>query len=93
METTKVKIEITATDTVGREESINLRVERMTAFKLTKSEDLFEKLRDLLDIDEQLQYYGQSARYFSKSQCRKIEGFLDLCFHKFYNYSLKIKML
>lgn len=93
METTKVKIEITATDTVGREENINLIVDRMTAFKLTEAECFSEKLRDLLDIDEQLQYYGQSARYFSKSQSRKIEGFLDLCFHKFYNYSLEIKML
>lgn len=94
---TRVKVTITAEDRIGREESITLMLDTLTAERLEKAANntfpdgspasfLREELNDLEDMAK----YGQGS--LSPSQYRRLDDFDDLIYHKFYNYKLSIKV-
>jgi hypothetical protein len=86
----RVKVTITATDNVGREEQITLMLEASTAKRLEKAANnttpdgmpdiyLRQELNELED-----------DRYLSPSQYHRLNDFDELIYHKFYNYTLSI---
>lgn len=94
----KTKVTITAEDRIGREESITLMLDYLTAKRLEKAANntfpdgkpasyLREELNDLKYIAK---YYGQGG--LSSSQYRRLKDFDDLIYHKFYNYELSIEI-
>lgn len=79
------KVTITATDEIGRKESITLKLEKSTANKLKDS--VYEYLNWLR---EEFEYnYKERSTKLSKKQYYKIEKFFDLIRCKFYKYTLK----
>lgn len=84
----KVKIEIIATDKIGREESIRLIVSKKIASRLMNAENVRYELSYIEDIAHA---YGCKKAGISESQYRKIRTFDNLIYHKFYNYSLEVK--
>lgn len=93
----RVKVTITAEDRIGREESITLMLDTLTSKRLEKAANntfpdgrpcslLREELNELEDMAK----YGQGS--LSPSQYRRLDDFDDLIYHKFYNYTLSIKV-
>lgn len=96
----KVKTIITATDKIGRTESITLMLKVSTAKRLEQA-SLIEDLSDDYDLRTELSrmeddtkermsmptYY---AGYLSPSQYRRLLDFETLIYNKFYNYKLTI---
>lgn len=100
----KVKVTITATDRVGRKESITLMLEELTAKRLEKAanhttpdgmpdSDLRQELSELEDdTKERMSMPVYCPGYLSPSQYRRLNDFEDIIYHKFYKYSLSIKV-
>ena len=98
----KVKTTITATDNVGREESITLMLEASTAKRLEKAANnttpdgmpdsyLRQELNELEDDTKQrMSMPVYCPGYLSPSQYRRLNDFDELIYHKFYNYTLSI---
>lgn len=78
------KVTITATDEIGRKESITLKLEKSAANKLKDS--VYEYLNWLREEYEY--YHREKSTKLSKKQYYKIEKFVELIRCKFYNYSL-----
>lgn len=98
----KVNVKITATDRIGRTESIKLSLNSKTAKILMDAAsmvypdgspctELKDELNRLMDICRENGRANQNWVYFTRTQYYKIRDFLDLVFHKFYNYTLDIK--
>ena len=95
----KKKVTITATDRIGRTESITLVLSAKTAERLQKAsqehDDLGEKndyplfcaLNAIYDRFVEAQGYPSEI---SRSQFYKLRDFFHLVYHKFYNYTLSI---
>ena len=92
--TKKVKTTITATDRIGRTESITMMLNKYVADRLQKADamtypdgspayGLQEELNDMFDLGEV---------YFSHSQWCRLRNFFGLIYHKFYNYTLSISV-
>ena len=95
METQKVKI--TATDNIGRTESITLILPVNAAQQLIKAannKDCFgqpdNQLRYKLSQMEDDFICGWGSA-LSKSQYKRLQDFDTLIYHKFYNYTLTIE--
>lgn len=98
----RVKVTITATDRVGRKESITLMLEAITAKRLEKAANnttpdgqpdsyLRQELNELEDDTEQRMLMPvYCPGYLSPSQYRRLNKFDGLIYHKFYNYTLSI---
>ena len=98
----RVKVTITATDNVGREESITLMLKASTAKRLEKAANnttpdgmpesyLRQELNELEDDTKQrMSMPVYCPGYLSPSQYRRLNDFDDLIYHKFYNYTLSI---
>ncbi len=86
----RVKVTITATDRVGREESITLMLEMSTAKRLINTRtSLREELNELeYDAEQRALAPVYHPGHLSKSQYRRLRDFDRLIFHKFYNYTL-----
>lgn len=94
-------IVITATDRVGRTESITLKLGEDAADRLEKASKetypdgspnprLVDELNEMYEMCEMQKMYGFSCTYFSKSQFYKLRNFFHLIYHKFYNYGVSI---
>lgn len=92
------RVTITAEDRIGREESITLMLDELTANRLEKaanntlpdgSSDSYLR-EELNDLKDRYKYYGQGS--LSPSQYRRLDDFDDLIYHKFYNYTLSIEV-
>lgn len=95
-----MKVTITATDKVGRKESITLMLDNATAERLFKAanklypdgspcSELEKELGELYDAD-----FTSGAIYYrgclSPYQHRRLGKFYGLIYNKFYNYTLTI---
>ena len=78
-------IVIIATDKIGREEILKMRVNEVLATKLINAENQKEELQDLEDACA----YG--SKKLSTAQYRRLKNFTELIHHKFYNYEITIK--
>ena len=95
MKTQKVKI--TATDNIGRTESITLMLDPKTAQRLinaANNKDCYgqpdNQLRvELNHIEEDFSTYGSPV--LSRWQYNRLQDFDTLIYHKFYNYTLTIE--
>lgn len=98
----KVKTTITATDRIGRKESITLMLEASTAKRLEKAANnttpngmpdsyLRQELNELEDDTKQrMSMPVYCPGYLSPNQYRRLNDFDNLIYHKFYNYTLSI---
>lgn len=100
----RVKVTITATDRVGRKESITLMLEASTAKRLEKAANnttpnglpdsyLRAELDELEDDTKQrMSMPVYCPGYLSPSQYRRLNDFDYLIYHKFYNYALTVNV-
>lgn len=98
----KVKTTITATDRIGRTESITMMLDIDVAERLMKAaaatypdgspaSELHQELNRMYDIcKEQYQTPARVEVYFSHSQWKRLNDFFGLIYHKFYKYTLSI---
>ena len=85
----KKKVTITATDRIGRTESITMILPTKTADRLNK-DDFAGELDEIYDRYIVLRD-NQTA--ISKSQFYKLRDFYNLIYHKFYNYTLSVDII
>ena len=100
----KVKTTITATDRIGRTESITMMLDKDIADRLQKAaavtypdgspaSELQVELNYMYDIcKEQYQTPLRCEVYFSHSQWCRLRDFFGLIYDKFYNYTLSISV-
>jgi hypothetical protein len=100
----RIKTTITATDRIGRRESITMMLDKDVADRLQKADamtypdgspasELQEELNRMYDIcKEQYQNPARVEVYFSHSQCCCLRDFFRLIYSKFYNYTLSISV-
>ena len=98
----KVKVTITAEDSVGRTESISLMLKESIAKRLenaAKREQNYDDWSLRLELNEMEDDTKQrmsmpvyNPGHLSPSQLRRLYDFDSLIYHKFYNYSLSINV-
>ena len=102
--TNKVKTTITATDGIGRTESITLMLDKDVVDRLQKAyagtypdgspaSELQDELNIMYEIcDEQYKTPSRVEVYFSRTQWCRLRDFFNLIYNKFYNYTLSISV-
>ena len=95
-------ITLIATDNIGRQESLRLRLPDDVIKKLQKAQDakypdgspcssLLEEVTIMID-DYNYGYRGSPSRFhLSRFQYNRLRDFFNLIYHKFYNYTLTMK--
>ncbi len=91
------KVKITATDKIGRTESITLMLVPKTAQRLFNAQNCKDsygrptnELRwELSQIEDDFALYGLPI--LSRWQYNRLQNFGTLIYHKFYNYTLTIE--
>ena len=85
----KKKVTITATDRIGRTESITMILPTKTADRLNKADFAGE----LDEIYDRYIVLRDNQTAISKSQFYKLRDFYNLIYHKFYNYTLSVDII
>lgn len=92
-----IKVTITATDNIGRQEHITMILLSKTAERLKKAAaKTYPDGQPCSELAWELsKVYDDCAmgefRELSRSQYYRLRDFMDLIYHKFYNYTLTIK--
>lgn len=84
----KFQVTLVAEDSIGRKESLTLKISENVYNKLKKasqSGDEEEAINEIYDG------YKLDKGYLSKGQFYSLRDFLNLCHHKFYNYTITVK--
>ena len=89
------KITLTATDKIGRTETINLKLSNKIAERLLESSALCYPSGEpysmlIVELNSVLDDFKYGYHPISRYQYNRIVNFLDLVYHKFYNYTLTI---